>query len=88
MVWYKNWLTCDVCIGWAETFKTIATKEMYLKMLKGLMWTLCTLENSESFCKVYVNDVVDRLETDIFTVGLSGGFICGNLFDFCEGSTS
>ena len=40
-IWYKNWLTCDICKTWVLTFKDIATLDDYTKALKGLLWMVC-----------------------------------------------
>lgn len=81
--WYKNWLTCAVCNGWAETFKTLATENQYKKALKGFLWLGCSTQFPQSFCKFTVENLVEHTYSEIFELMLHKNFICGYIFDFC-----
>ena len=45
-MWYKNWLTCDVCWLWAETMRQLIVRPEYAKGLKGLLWFICAARYS------------------------------------------
>ena len=69
---------------WADVMKIQLTKVQNTKGLKGLLWFLCTLNDSQSFCKYSVGPQVDQVVEEIFTLMISKSMICGYLFDLCR----
>ena len=82
--WFENWISCTVCEMWADIMKTQLQKVQNVKGLKGLLWFLCTLNDSQAFCKYSVGPQVDQVEDEIFTLMMSKLMICGYLFDLCR----
>jgi hypothetical protein len=83
-VWYKNWVTCEVCSTWATTMKTLATDAHLVKSFKGFAWFTCSTQYSQSFCKYFIGDVVDHILDNAFELMLHPDMVCGYWFDFCR----
>ena len=82
-LWYKNWLTCEVCNTWSATFQTIITDPHKVKAVKGFLWATCSVQYSQSFCKFFIGETVDLINTEAFQLVLNQNFICGYYFDLC-----
>ena len=83
-IWYKNWLTCDICGTWATTLQTLVKDEHYVKSFKGLSWFACSTQYSQTFCKYFVGEIVDAVLDNAFTLLLNKNMMCGYYFDLCR----
>ena len=83
-VWYKNWVTCEICGTWTDTLKEQATDKIMVKSFKGFAWFMCSTQYSQSFCKYFVEDIVDQVLANAFELMLSRNMVCGYWFDLCR----
>mmetsp|Transcript_5152 Transcript_5152/g.7922 ORF Transcript_5152/g.7922 Transcript_5152/m.7922 type:complete len:104 (+) Transcript_5152:244-555(+) len=59
---------------------------MYLKSLKGFLWSLCAITNqgTQVYCKEKVEFGIDKLNAHIYSIILSPSFLCGYLVPLCS----
>lgn len=83
-IWYKNWLTCEICNIWVTTLKDLMIFDHHIKAFKAFLWMVCVTQFSQGYCKYMIGETVDLIKADFFVLMMSGDFQCSYLFDLCE----
>lgn len=82
--WYRNWLTCNTCYGFADILKAEVNEIQNVKALKGALWFGCAFYYSQEYCRTLIESQVEVFLEEIFELMLSPQFSCGYLFDLCD----
>ena len=54
--------------------------------MKGFLWLICVTQESELYCKTFIDENVDLIYDELFALMLSPTMVCGYIFDLCKGS--